>query len=66
MTTIYFTKTFTNGTLKGINYITSVTFDTTRTSEMVKWIESHKVKPVKSLGNEYIITDYSFQNYKRG
>ena len=65
--TIYYTKQFTGGTLKGLSYITNITFPKSQTDEMVQWLQSHKVKPNKSLMgcSPWIVTDMSFQNYKR-
>ena len=64
--TIYFTKRFTNGTLKGLAYIDQITFPATSETKMVKWLQDHKDKPIKSLtGSDYVVEDMSYQNYKR-
>ena len=65
METIYYTKQFTKGLLKGLTFVTSVTFDKSLTAMWVKWIQEHKTKEVKAHGESFIIVDYSFQNYAR-
>lgn len=66
--TLYFTKLFTSGPLKGLTANESMTtYDLAGT---VAWVNRHRtvpVKPLKGFGlSAYIISDASFQSYERG
>lgn len=65
MVTIYITKYFVKGPLKGISYLDAMPgFPTAEAA--AKWANKHKRVPVRSIGGaDYLITDCSFQAYKR-
>lgn len=61
--TIYFTKRFTSGTLKGISVIQQVSCPTVERCAKVGRI-GREGKDVIT-GAKWVITDSSFQNYRR-
>lgn len=63
MTTIYFTKRFLTGLLKGLSYKTSITFDTARLAKMAKAYRRGAHGSDCLTGTKWIITDASFQSY---
>lgn len=63
--TLYFTKLFTSGPLKGLTVNESMTtYDLAGT---VAWVNRHRTVPVKPIGgiSPYVISDASFQSYAR-
>lgn len=63
MQTIYFTKKFTSGNLKGISVVSNVSFETVqRCADFAKI--GRKGKDVLTNAR-WVITDRSFQNYQR-
>ena len=66
MTTVYITKKFTSGLLKGLIHIDAVPgFESPEKASA--WVSRHRVKPVKGIlgTSNYIIVDASFQDYRR-
>lgn len=64
MVTIYFTKQFTGGLLKGLTHTGSMQFvSIERASEWVSWARKGCRKPIG--GSPYKVIDASFQNYQR-
>jgi hypothetical protein len=63
MITLYFTREFTGGNLKGLFYNATMTFATT--DEAVKFVERGKRGIKSKFGSPYKIVDYSFQKYWR-
>jgi hypothetical protein len=62
--TIYFTKQFTNGLLKGVCVIASAAFSSV--DEAAKYAAiGRKGKDKFGLKSPWIIVDRSFQNYRR-
>ena len=59
MATLYFTKTFTKGMLKGISINEKMTFSDATSG--ASWLK--KVRLNSRLN--YQVTDYSFQNFSR-
>lgn len=63
--TIYFTKRFTSGTLKGISVVAHIEFP----NEQVGYYAGKFCKGISGRDcitkDRWIITDASFQNYKR-
>lgn len=62
MTTIYFTKTFTSGLLKGISVVSNRSFPTVQKCADFAKI-GRKGKDIITK-DQWVITDRSFQNYK--
>ena len=62
---LYFTKQFTNGTLKGLIYMDSLSFSTKESA--AAFDRKHRTKDHKDRfgGAKWRIIDSSFQNYKR-
>jgi len=64
MVTLYFTKQFTGGLLKGIRITESMRFASPElASEWVAWARKGCKKPIG--GSPYKVIDASFQNYAR-
>ena len=64
-TTLYFTKRFLTGTLKGLSVQTHISFPADRTAYYAKaFAKGTKGKEVIT-SNRYVITAASFQNYAR-
>lgn len=64
MQTIYFTKRFTDGLLKGLCVIASASFNSIEEAATYAKI-GRKGKDKFGLRSPWIIVDRSFQNYKR-
>jgi hypothetical protein len=67
LSTLYYTKHFVSGCLKGISIIEHFTFDKSRIDEITKFVNRGKYgRPLTDYtGNKYNITDAAFQNYAR-
>jgi len=66
MATIYITKTFTSGTLKGLSvYAAMPGFKSP--DDAAKWAKSHKTRPVRPVFGvaPYVVSEASFQRYWR-
>ena len=63
METVYFTKEFTKGFLKGIRIIESISFPTVEDCARFAVVGREVKKPIG--GSPYKIVDASFQNYSR-
>ena len=63
MTTIYFTKTFTSGNLKGLSVPQKLSYPTVE--QCAKVIHTGKTGKDIITKAKWIITDCSFQNYQR-
>lgn len=64
MNTIYFTKRFTSGLLTGLSVVTALNADLP-TEELAKIIHKGVRGKDAITGSKWIVTDASFQNYKR-
>lgn len=62
--TIYFTKRFDSGLLKGLSVNTKVTLDRSNAWIIKHYSKGHKGKDVIT-GDKWTVTDASFQNYAR-
>ena len=63
--TVYVTKRFTGGPLKGMRINDSVPFLSAEAA--AKWVNAHRTRPVKPVfrGSPYVIEDASFQSFAR-
>jgi hypothetical protein len=59
MTTIYITKQFVAGTLKGLTYTSPMPGFRDEAAARA-WVEAHRTTPVKSGSAPYIVIDASF------
>jgi len=65
ITTIYFTKKFLSGCLKGLEHTTALKVDSTRVPAVSKRYRVGKRGTDCITKHRWIITDASFQNYSR-
>ena len=59
--TVYFTKLFTSGTLKGLTYDDKISYPTIE--GCMKWIKSAQKGHKYSKTGAYKVVDFSFQKY---
>lgn len=62
MQTLYFTRQFTKGNLKGLTHLDRISFPTIE--GCVQWVKGINAKAARGR-LDYKIVDHSFQNYQR-